>query len=77
VAERYGLRFKLADDLIPIYQQFKINLDEFNGDDSWTLPMPARLIIDREGVIRYAEMDPDYTIRPDPEETIFALKKIV
>ena len=77
VAERYGIRFKLPGDLKPIYQQFKINLDEYNGDDSWTLPMPTRLIIDKDGVIRYAEMDPDYTVRPDPEETIAVLKEIV
>lgn len=77
VAERYGIRFKLPSDLKGIYQQFKINLDEYNGDDSWTLPMPIRLIIDKDGVIRYAEMNPDYTVRPDPEETIAALKEIV
>jgi peroxiredoxin len=77
VAERYGLRFKLPDDLKSIYQQFEINLDEYNGDDSWTLPMPARLIIDKDGVVRYAEINPDYTVRPDPEETIAALKEIV
>jgi peroxiredoxin len=77
VAERYGIRFKLPDDLKEIYRQFKINLDEYNGDDSWTLPLPTRLIIDKDGVIRYAEMDADYTVRPDPEETIAALKEIV
>jgi len=77
VAERYGLRFELPDDLRAIYRQFQINLDEYNADDSWTLPMPARLIIDKDGVIRYAEMDPDYTVRPDPEETIAALREIV
>ncbi len=77
VAERYGIRFKLPSDLKGIYQQFKINLDEYNGDDSWTLPMPTRLIIDKDGVIRYAEINPDYTVRPDPEETIAALEEIV
>ena len=77
VAERYGIRFELPNDLIPIYQQFKINLDEYNGDDSWTLPMPMRLIIDTDGVIRYAEMDPDYTVRPEPDETVAALREIV
>jgi peroxiredoxin len=39
--------------------------------------MPARLIIDTDGVIRYAEINPDYTVRPDPEETVAALKEIV
>ena len=77
VAERYGLRFKLPEDLIQIYRKFKLNVNEYNGDDSWTLPMPARLIIDQDGIIRYAEINPDYTVRPDPAETIEALKKVM
>jgi hypothetical protein len=43
------------------------------GDDSWTLPIPARLIICTDGVIRYAEINPDYTERPEPEDTLSAL----
>ena len=77
VAERYGLRFKLPEDLIQIYRKFKLNVNEYNGDDSWTLPMPARLIIDQDGIIRYAEINPDYTVRPDPAETIEALEKVM
>ena len=37
--------------------------------------MPARYIIDREGVIAYAEVNPDYTRRPDPQELLPALEK--
>jgi peroxiredoxin len=77
VAERYGIRFTFPEDLKQVYQNFGINLDEYNGDPSWTLPMPTRLIIDRDGIIRYAEISPDYTVRPDPEDTIKALRKIV
>ena len=77
VAERYGIRFEVSEDLKKVYQQFKINLDEYNGDESWTLPMPTRLIIDRNSIIRYAEISPDYTVRPDPEETMVALRKIL
>lgn len=77
VAEQYGIKYALPDDLKQIYQQFGIKLDEFNGDDSWTLPMPCRLIITPDGIIRYAEISPDYTIRPDPEETLDALKKLI
>jgi len=47
------------------------------GDDSRTLPIPARYIIDTDGIIRYARSDPDYTHRPEPEETIEALRRIV
>ncbi len=77
VAQSYGLKFKLPEDLKGVYLQFGIKLHEFNGDDSWTLPLPARLIIDQAGVIRHAEINADYTVRPDPEETIAALENIV
>jgi len=77
VAQRYGLTFKLPEDLKEIYVKFNIDLEKYNGDDSWTLTLPARLIIDQKGIIRYAEINADYTVRPDPEETIAALKKIM
>lgn len=77
VAQRYGLTFKLPDDLKEIYLKFNIDLEKYNGDDSWTLPLPARLVIDQEGIIRYAAINADYTVRPDPEETIAALKNIM
>jgi len=48
-------------------------LEKRNGDSSWQLPMPARFVIDRGGVIRYAEADPDYTTRPEPEEAVAVL----
>jgi len=75
-AARYGLRYELPEALREIYRKFGVKLDVYNEDDSWTLPLPARLIIDRQGTIRHADISADYTIRPDPQETIDALKKI-
>jgi peroxiredoxin len=74
MAARYGLRQKLPDDLKALYLQFGIDLPKYNGDASWTLPMPACLIIDQEGMVRYAAINADYTVRPEPEETLAALK---
>ena len=76
VAQLYGIRFELSEDLKKVYQMFKIDLPKYNGDDSWTLPLPARLIINQAGIIRYAEINTDYTVRPEPEDTIDALRKI-
>jgi peroxiredoxin len=49
VAKKYGLVYKVPDDLKAVYLDFGIDLPEYNGDDSWTLPMPARYVIDRDG----------------------------
>lgn len=74
VASKFGLNFNLPEDLQDVYQKLGVNLPRFNGDDSWTLPIPARYVIDRLSVIRYFAADPDYTIRPEPQETIDALR---
>ena len=76
LADAFGLRFVLPDALKGVYEGFGIKLPEFNGDDSWTLPIPARYIVDAEGTIRYARIDPDYTNRPEPAETLEALRAL-
>jgi peroxiredoxin len=73
VAARFGLRFSLPDDLIALYKSLGNNLPLVNGDDSWTLPMPARYVVDPAGVIRYAEVNPDYSVRPDPQDLLAML----
>ena len=76
VAEQYGIKYKMPDDLVTVFTtMLGIRLDEHNGDDSWTLPMPTRLIIDKDGTIRYADINPDYRVRPEVEDTLAALNK--
>ena len=70
IAAKFGLVFQLPPDLRELYSGFGVDLARFNGDDSWTLPMPARFVIDRQGTIRRVDVDPDYTVRPDPAETL-------
>ena len=75
VAAKFGLRFALPDYLVELYQNLKNDLPGFNGDESWTLPMPGRFVIGQDGVILYAEVNPDYTRRPEPEDMLPALLK--
>ena len=74
VASQFGLTINLPDDLHKLYAGFGIDLERLNGDDSWTLPMPGRFILDQKGMIISADVNPDYTIRPEPEEIIEILK---
>ena len=76
VGEAYGLAFHLPDDLIEVYKSFGVDLVKFNGDDSWRLSMPARIVIRRGGIVASAEADPDYTHRPEPEETLAVLRSL-
>lgn len=76
VANSFGLRIKLPDYLIGIYKSFPLLLPEYNGDDSWTLPVPARFVVAQDGIIRKADADPDYTVRPEPAETVECLRQL-
>ena len=69
IAAAFGIRFRLPDDLINVYKGFGIDLPVINGEPSWTLPMPARYVIAPTGVIAYAEVNSDYTRRPDPSDS--------
>jgi peroxiredoxin len=77
VAQSYGLKFQLPEDLREVYVTFDIDLPKYNGDDSWTLPLPTMLIIDQKGFIRHTAINADYTVRPEPEETLAELKRII
>ena len=76
LASQFGLAFKLPNDLAGLYSQFGIDLVRFNGSDLWSLPIPARFVLDQKGKVVSAEADPDYTHRPEPSEIVEILKKM-
>ena len=75
-AAKLGLRFKLPDDLKAVYLSFGNDLAVRNGEGSWTLPMPGRFVIDRSGIVRTVDVDPDYRFRPEPQKTVDDVKAL-
>ena len=45
-------------------------LPEHNDDGEWVLPVPARFVLDRDGVVRDAAFHADYTQRPEPADLV-------
>ncbi len=76
VAAAFGLRFALPDYLVELYRGLGNQLPSFNGEGSWTLPMPGRFVIGQDRIVRYAEVHPDYTRRPEPEELLPVLRSL-
>ena len=76
VADAFGIRFALPDDLVELYKSFKNDLPTFNNDPAWVLPMPARYVIGTDGLIAYSEVNPDYTRRPDPSDLLPVLDRL-
>ncbi len=75
-ASELGLTFAYSDALKKVYDGFKVDLAKVNGEGSWTMPMPARLVVDQSGIVRAADIDPDYTKRPEPEKTLADVKAL-
>lgn len=76
VAREYGLVFELSEPLREIYLKWDLDLTKWNGDGSWDLPVPATYVLDRQGIIRTAQVDSDYTRRMEPSDILAALKEL-
>jgi peroxiredoxin len=73
-SEQFRLVFTLPDYLRELYKSFGSALDRFQDEAEFRLPIPARYIIDKGGIIRAADVNADYTVRPEPSETLRHLR---
>jgi len=76
IADQFRLVFTLPDYLRELYKSFGSTLDRFHDESEYRLPMPARYIVDKQGIIRAADVNADYTIRPEPSETLSQLRAL-
>ncbi len=75
-AKGLSLVYTLPDTVRELYVGFGIDLPGNHGVDTWELPMAARIVVGRDGVIRDLATDPDYTHRPEPEATLETLASL-
>jgi peroxiredoxin len=69
VAVQFGIRWS-AEDSGLIEAALGLGLTTFRGTEPWIIPMQARFVIDRQGVVAFAEAAFDYNERSDPAELI-------
>ena len=74
LSKKFGLVFSLAEEVREIYQTMGIDVPDYNGDDSFDLPIPATYVVGKDGTVLKAFADPDYTKRLDVEDILEALK---
>jgi peroxiredoxin len=76
IAEQFRLLYVLPDYLRELYKSVGNALDRFHAEPEFRLPMPARYVIDKHGIIRAADVSADYTIRPEPSDTLNVLRAL-
>jgi peroxiredoxin len=74
VAKKFGLVFRVADDIVALYKTMGIDLEKSQGNSSFELPFPATYVVNKEGTIVEAAVTYDYRVRLEPEDAIKALK---
>jgi peroxiredoxin len=78
VARQYGLVFSLPGPLRQIYIiKFGVDLQDYNADEAYELPLPGTFIVAPDGTIRFAFVDCDYTLRLEPDEIVNQLRQMV
>lgn len=76
VATDWGLVFKVDGELRELYQRLGVELPHWNGDESWTLPLPATFLLAAGGRIASAHVDPDDRVRAEPETLLGELRAL-
>ena len=72
VARRYGLVYSLSQTLRAVSP----GLPAYNGDESWTLPMPGTFVIAPDGTVCAAFVEADWTRRLEPAALLDALRAL-
>jgi len=71
-----GLAIWVGEDLKPLYSKFGYDLERFQGNSAWMLPIPATYVVATDGRIVDCRVDPDFRNRMEPEDVIAALKTL-
>jgi len=71
----FGIAFQVEEELVRMYKEnHSIDLEADSGRNHHLLPHPAVYLVDSEGVVRYAHVNPDYRDRLSAEEILQAAK---
>ena len=65
-----------AGQLRLIEEQLGLNLFSFRGTEPWIVPMQARYVIGRDGIIVFAEVAFDYSQRSEPVSVLPVLARL-
>ena len=76
IAKRYGIAFDVSEELAAMYVQRGLDLQRVNGGHPRTLPLPATFIIDVRGIVRWAFVATDHTLRAEPADILSALDAV-
>lgn len=76
VAMQCGVVFQAPPETRTMLLSYGIDLPARHGNAGWFIPIPATFVVGRDGLVRYAFADPDFTRRAEPAEIVAALQAL-
>jgi peroxiredoxin len=73
LAGRIGIDFQQADEVLAAQRQLGLDLAQVNAEGATRLPRPTVLVVDRDRVVRFVDVQPDYTARTEVADIVAAL----
>ena len=70
-----GLVFWVGQKIMDMYRGFGIDLAQFQGNGGWFLPIPATLVVGRDGRVKARFVDPDFRHRMRTEDIVEAVRE--
>ena len=70
----YGVLFRVPDETKAHYSGLGFDLGPRHRSPDWMPPIPATYVIDTEGRIRSAFVEPDFTVREEPAQILASLR---
>jgi peroxiredoxin len=77
IARQLGILTAPSDGTRAGQLQLGLDLTQVNADGTTGLPMPAVVIADADGVIRWIDVHPDYTTRTEPGQVLQAVTETI
>jgi peroxiredoxin len=75
----YALSLNLAvwvgAEMAAMMAGFGVNLPEYQGNESWILPIPASFVVGRDGMIVARHIEPDYRLRMETDALLNAVRQ--
>jgi peroxiredoxin len=76
VAVSYGVLFRVPDETKAHYSAEGYDFGHRHGSTEWMLPIPATFVIDQDGIVRGAFVEPDFTIRQEPSDILGKVRQL-
>ena len=73
LADRLGIAFEQADDVLAAQRTLGLDLTKVNAEGAVRLPRPTVLVVDQDRIVRYVDVQPDYTARTEVADIVAAL----